>query len=216
MSVEVFLFAIFAFVALAGAFTMVLARNPVYSALGLLSTMFAVAVFYVMNDAHFVAAIQVLIYAGAVMTLFLFVIMLIGVDRSDDLSEQIPFQRPIGVALGAGLLGLVLIAGRAVWVTGLAVTPVDETLVVPDADITVDLTTGAISQGAPDVGLGTIENISSQLFDAWLLPFEATMLLLTIAAVGTVALARFSTSSRSEQSPEPGAQSPDPALEVAE
>jgi len=167
MSAEVLVFAVFALVAVAGALTMVAARNPVYSAMGLLSTMFAVAVFYVMNDAHFVAAVQVLIYAGAVMTLFLFVIMLIGVDASDDRSEQLPLQRPIGLVLGAGLLALVLLAARAVWVTGLGTDP------------------------GTSGGVGTIENVAVELFGAWLLPFEATALLLTIAAVGTVALARF-------------------------
>ena len=85
---EVVIFALFAATAIGGALLMVLARNPVYSAIGLLTTMFSIAVFYVMQDAHFVAAIQVLVYAGAVMTLFLFVIMLIGVDRSEDTTER--------------------------------------------------------------------------------------------------------------------------------
>ncbi len=203
MSAEVVVFAVFAVVALAGAFTMVTARNPVYSVLGLLSAMFAVAVFYVMNDAHFIAAVQVLIYAGAVMTLFLFVIMLIGVDSSDDRSEPIPFQRPIGILLTGGLLVLVLLASRAAWVTGVGLGPNTD-------------------------GVGTIENISYELFRAWLLPFEATALLLTIAAVGTVAMARFGPQGRtggvrspesgvrSSQSPESRVQSPDPEPEVVE
>ena len=164
MSVEVLVFLVFAVAALAGALAMVTARNPVYSAMGLLVTMFSVAVFYVMNDAHFVAAVQVLIYAGAVMTLFLFVIMLIGVDRAEDPDEHIPLQRPLAAVLGVGLLALVFVAGRAAWVTG---------------------TQGLV--GEP----GTIENISDELFGTWLIPFEATVLLLTIAAVGTVALAQF-------------------------
>ena len=183
MSAEVVVFVVFAVVAVAGALTMVAARNPVYSAMGLLSSMFAVAVFYIMNDAHFVAAVQVLIYAGAVMTLFLFVIMLIGVDTTDDRSEQLPFQRPIGLVLGAGLLALVLIAARAVWVTGLGTDP----------------GTG---------GVGTIENVASQLFGAWLLPFEATVLLLTVAAVGTVALARFGPGGRPPTRSSPAEASP--------
>jgi NADH-quinone oxidoreductase subunit J len=164
VTVEVVVFAAFALVAVAGALTMVTARNPVYSAMGLLTAMFAMAVFYVMNDAHFVAAVQVLIYAGAVMTLFLFVIMLIGVDRAEDRTEQIPFQRPVALLLGAALVALLFVAGRAAWVIG-----------------------GGAGSGEP----GTIENISDQLFGTWLLPFEATVLLLTIAAVGTVALAQF-------------------------
>ena len=175
MTVEVVLFVAFALVALAGALTMVTARNPVYSAMGLLAAMFAMAVFYVMNDAHFVAAVQVLIYAGAVMTLFLFVIMLIGVDRSEDRTEQIPFQRPIALGLGAVLLALVFVAGRAAWVIG---------------------------TGPGLAEPGTIENISDQLFGTWLLPFEATVLLLTIAAVGTVSLAQFGRSPVGEEAPE--------------
>lgn len=165
--VEVVVFVIFALAALAGAFVMVAARNPVYSAMGLLLTMFSMAVFYVMNGAHFVAVVQILIYAGAVMTLFLFVIMLIGVDQSVDTDEQIPFQRPIAFALGGGLLFLIVVAARAAWITG---TP---------------------SGVCADDCVGTIENISGELFGAWLLPFEATVLLLTIAAVGTIAMAQF-------------------------
>jgi NADH-quinone oxidoreductase subunit J len=126
--------------------------------------MFAVAVFYVVNGAHFVAAVQVLIYAGAVMTLFLFVIMLIGVDKSEDPTERLALQRPLALALAGALVIVVVVAGRAAWITGV---------------------------GGPGPASGTIENVSDQLFGTWLLPFEATVLLLTIAAVGTVALAQF-------------------------
>ena len=174
MTAELVVFIVFGIAAIAGALTMVAARNPVYSAMGLLMTMFSMAVFYVLNDAHFIAAVQVLIYAGAVMTLFLFVIMLIGVDKVIDTKERITFQRPLTVLLGAGLFALVLIAGRAAWVTGA------RTL-------------------APDGALGTIENISDELFGTWLLPFEATVLLLTIAAVGTIVLAQFLERPRQQQ-----------------
>ncbi len=166
MSPETAVFIIFAVVSIAGALVMVAARNPVYSAMGLLMTMFSIAVFYVLNDAHFVAAVQVIIYAGAVMTLFLFVIMLIGVDRDEDQTEQLPFQRLLALVLGLGLLALVLIAGRAAWITGF----------------------GLFSGGEVN---GTIENVADELFGTWLIPFQATVLLLTIAAVGTVALAQF-------------------------
>src|SRR3972149_69932 len=113
--VELVLFIIFAVAALFGAVTMVWARNPVYSAIGLMLTMFSIAVFYVSNGAHFIAAIQVIIYAGAVMTLFLFVIMLIGVDNPEDRVENLPLHRPAALALmvlfGAGAGG----PGRAAW-----------------------------------------------------------------------------------------------------
>jgi NADH-quinone oxidoreductase subunit J len=167
---EVAVFAVFAVAAVAGAVTLVVARNPVHSAVGLLVTMFSVAVFYVLNGAHFVAVVQVLIYAGAVMTLFLFVIMLIGVDTSEPREERIPFQRPIVLVLGAVLLALVLVAGRAVWV---------------------------IRGGHSGTAVGTIEEVSARLFGTWMLPFQSTMLLLTIAAVGTVALARYAGRHRS-------------------
>lgn len=176
--VEVVVFAVFALAALAGAAVMVTARNPVYSAMGLLLAMFSMAVFYIMNGAHFVAAVQVLIYAGAVMTLFLFVIMLIGVDRTIDTEEQIPFQRPIVMVLGGGLVVLILVAALA----------------AQDAWVT-DSASGTC---APDC-VGTIENISGELFSAWLLPFEATVLLLTIAAVGTIALGQFVLKARVDQ-----------------
>lgn len=165
MDVQVIVFAVFALAAVAGAISMVLARNPVYSAFGLLLTMFSIAVFYVLNNAHFVAALQIMIYAGAVMTLFLFVIMLVGVDKSDEIEEQIPFQRPLAILLGAALLVLILASGVQTWVNS------------------------AAQNGSGS--LGTIENVSDELFGTWLLPFEATIFLLTIAAVGTIGLAQF-------------------------
>lgn len=163
MNAEVFVFAIFAIAALVGAVTLITARNPVYAAMGLLLTMLSMAVFYVLMDAHFVAAVQVIIYAGAVMTLFLFVIMLIGVDRREDQEEKIPFQRPLVAVLGAGLIILLFIAGHGAWV---------------------------LQEGLPPK-VGTIEEISDALFGTWMLPFQATILLLTIAAIGSVALARY-------------------------
>ncbi|GBE24732.1 NADH-quinone oxidoreductase subunit J [bacterium BMS3Bbin02] len=171
MDIRVIIFIVFALAAVAGAISMVLARNPVHSAFGLLLTMFSIAVFYVMNGAHFVAAIQIMIYAGAVMTLFLFVIMFVGVDTSDEAEEHIPFQRPMAMILGAGLLILIVASGIQAWVNSRALT----------------------GRGS----LGTIENVSDELFGTWLLPFEATMFLLAIAAVGTIALAQFAFTLRS-------------------
>jgi NADH-quinone oxidoreductase subunit J len=173
VSVELLVFIIFGAAAIAGGIVMVSARNPVYSAMGLLTAMFSMAVFYVMNDAHFVAAVQVIIYAGAVMTLFLFVIMLIGVDRAEDTTEKLPLQRPMALVLGAGLLVLILFAGRAAWITGL----------------------GAFTWSEIN---GTIETISDELFGTWMIPFLTTMLLLTIAAVGTIALAQYTQRGRAD------------------
>ncbi|MFH1331606.1 MAG: NADH-quinone oxidoreductase subunit J [Actinomycetota bacterium] len=162
--VELVLFVVFALAAVFGAVTTVWARNPVYSALGLMLTLFSVAVFYVSNGAHFVAAVQVIVYAGAVMTLFLFVIMLVGVDRAEDRKENLPVQRPLALGLLALFGAAVLAAGRFTWVTGPAAGGGDE---------------------------GTVEALGSEIFRRWVLPFELTALLLIIAAAGTVALGLF-------------------------
>ena len=114
---ELIIFVLFGSVALAGALLMVLHPNPVYCALGLMATMLSVAVFYVVNDGHFIAAVQVVVYAGAVMTLFLFVIMIIGVDRAESLQEQLPAQRQLAVVLGVAFLVLIMIIGGSAWIT---------------------------------------------------------------------------------------------------
>jgi NADH-quinone oxidoreductase subunit J len=162
--VELVLFIIFAIAALFGAVTTVWARNTVYSALGLMLTLFSVAIFYVSNGAHFVAVVQVIVYAGAVMTLFLFVIMLVGVDRTEDRKENLPVQRPVALGLLALFGAAVLVAGRVTWVTG------------------------AVAGEAIE---GTVENLGRELFRRWVLPFELTALLLIIAAAGTIALGLF-------------------------
>ncbi len=173
---ELILFFIFGSLALVGGLTVVAAKNPVHSAMGLMLTLFSLAVFYIVQAAHFVAAVQVIVYAGAVMTLFLFVIMLIGVDREENLTENIRFQRPL-----VGLLGLTVVVigvlaavgGRFAWVTGSAA-------------------------GGLEVN-GTVQAIGDDLFTTWLLPFEATSLLLIIASVGALALAFYAPRRRRRQ-----------------
>jgi NADH-quinone oxidoreductase subunit J len=165
--VEFVLFVIFGLAALFGAVTMIWARNPVYSAMGLMLTMFSIAVFYVSNAGHFIAAVQVIIYAGAVMTLFLFVIMLIGVDKAEDRTENLPLHRPLALGLLALFGAGVVLAGRLAWTTG------------------AEAPGGAIN--------GSVEAIGDEVFRRWLLPFEVTALLLIIAAAGAIALAYFRT-----------------------
>ena len=171
---EAIVFLIFAAVALAGAVTMVGARNTVYSAVGLLATMFSIAVMYVLLDAHFIAAVQVIIYAGAVMTLFLFVIMLIGVDKSDAYGIQVPAQRILTWVGAVGFFAAIVLAGQAAWVTG------------------------SNMFGVSDLN-GTIENVSDELFGTWMIVFLSTVLLLTIAALGTIALAYFGVDIEDEE-----------------
>jgi len=165
---ELILFFIFGALALVGGLTVVAARNPVHSAMGLMLTLFSLAVMYVAQAAHFVAAVQIIVYAGAVMTLFLFVIMLIGVDKEENLKETIRFQRPLVALVGLSVVVVgvfVAVGGRFTWVTGTAVP-------------------------GPEIN-GTVEAIGDELFTTWLLPFEATSLLLIIASVGALALAYY-------------------------
>ncbi len=167
--VELVVFVLMAGASILGSLTVIRARNPVYAAMGLLATLFSMGVLYVLNLAHFVAAVQIIVYAGAVMTLFLFVIMLIGVDKAEDLSETIPHQRRLAMALGLVAVGIAvaLVARGPVLVgPGRLRAPAD-----------------------PQATNGTVQAIAEPLFGEWVLAFEATALLLTIAAAGAIALA---------------------------
>jgi NADH-quinone oxidoreductase subunit J len=168
--IETALFILMGGAALAGAATVVLARNPVYSAMGLLGTLFAVAVIYVVHLAHLVAAVQVIVYAGAVMTLFLFVIMMIGVDKAEKRVETIPLQK-----LLLGGIGGLLVVGI------LAITFFGNFEWLPARSAAID----------PQATNGTVEAVARSLFTDWVLAFEATALLLTVAAAGAVALAHY-------------------------
>lgn len=176
--VELVVFILMGAVSVGGAVAVVRARNPVYGAMGLMATLFALAVFYVVHLAHFVAAVQVIVYAGAVITLFLFVIMFVGVDRAEQMTEKLSVQRPVALVV---LVAVVILAG---------------VLVVTDRFDWV-LTSG----GDPPVVNGTVEEIGANLIlddraaepsaSRWLLPFEATSLLLVVAAVGAISLAFY-------------------------
>jgi NADH-quinone oxidoreductase subunit J len=109
-------FVMAAAICVVGALGVVLARNPVHSALMLVMTLFGVAVLFVEEDAQFLAAVQVIVYAGAIVVLFLFVIMLLGVDQKEVFQrDPLPAQRPVAIALG--ILGLVevLVLARGRW-----------------------------------------------------------------------------------------------------
>ncbi len=173
--IELLLFAVLGLTSLAGAATVVLARNPVHAAMGLLGTLFSLAVIYVINLAHLVAAVQVIVYAGAVMTLFLFVIMMIGVDQAEDTGETLPRQRLYIGLLSLAIVvtgGVLAIGGRFAWAPG--------------------------SQGVAPIP-GPIEDLADRLFSTWVLPFEATALLLTIAAAGAIALAYYRRDGSTEE-----------------
>ncbi len=165
--IDVIVFALMAVAAIAGALTLILARNPVYAALGMLGTLFALAVLYVLQLAHFVAAVQIVVYAGAIVTLFLFVIMLVGIDENEDTTETLRGQRLTSLVVIAGALGLAAYLGLAGYFSWTAT-----------ADNTEPVS-------------GTVEALGTALFTDWVLPFEATALLLIVASAGAVGLALF-------------------------
>ena len=168
--VETVVFVIAALVILSGALGVILASNPVHSALMLIMTLFGIAVLFVAQEAHFLAAVQAIVYAGAIVVLFLFVIMLLGVHEADSLeTEPIGGQRPAAGVVAVASVGLiVLLAVRAVQVTS-----------------------GAREMsGALDGEGSNIEKVARVLFTDHLFAFEATSVLLVIAVVGAVVLAR--------------------------
>ncbi|HEY2429561.1 MAG TPA: NADH-quinone oxidoreductase subunit J [Acidimicrobiales bacterium] len=162
-------FLVAAVVVLAGALGVVTARHPVHCALFLIQTLFGVAVLFVSELAHFLAAVQVIVYAGAIVVLFLFVIMLLGVDRSEQvLAEPLKGQRPTAILLGIiGLAEFVGLVRSNEWATG------------------------AVSVAGPANAAGSnVELLGRSLFSTYLLPFEVTSVLLIIAVVAAVVLAR--------------------------
>ncbi len=159
-----------AMIILGGAFGVVLSRNPVHAALMLVATLFGVAVLFIEQQANFLAAVQVIVYAGAIVVLFLFVIMFLGVDRLENLAEEpLPAQRPLAAAMAVlGLAGLVALGVEGRWSVG--------------AHQVVGAARGQSG--------GDVEALGRAVFTTYLFPFEATAALLVIAVVGAVVLAR--------------------------
>ena len=171
--VDKIVFFIAAAACLGGALGVILSKNPVHSALSLVGTLFGIAIHFVNLGAHFLAAVQVVVYAGAIVVLFLFVIMLLGVDRAESLKiDPIKVQRPLAIIVGAGLCGLItaaVIEGR-------------KTLRARAAGIET-----ATSANGHD---SNIKQLANDLFSNHVFAFEITSVLLVIAVVGTVLLAR--------------------------
>jgi len=161
-----------ALIAIMGAFGVVGLRNPVHNALSLVATLFGVAVLYVAQGAYFLAAIQVIVYAGAIVVLFLFVIMLLGVDKVQSLAkERSSATLLLGGARGAGFAVMALVAALAG--TGWDGAITGEQSVTGVLDSTNDL-----------------NQLGEALFTKYVFAFEITSLLLTIAVVGAVVLSR--------------------------
>ncbi|MFM8237915.1 MAG: NADH-quinone oxidoreductase subunit J [Actinomycetota bacterium] len=173
---EAVVFFVCAAAVLTGAFGVILARNPVHSALFLLMTLVGIAVLYLQLAAALVAAIQIVVYASAIVVLFLFVITLLGVDRAEPTESTRRLQTPVAVVLGAlFVVGVIALAGDT-WATGAR----------------------SVRGPLAPARTGNVETLSRVLFTDYIWAFEITAVLLVIAVVGGVVLAR--RSSRRESS----------------
>jgi NADH-quinone oxidoreductase subunit J len=159
---------------LGGAVAVIAMRHPVHSALGLVLTLFGVAVQFVAMEAHFIAAVQVIVYAGAIVVLFLFVLMLLGVDAASDLSiEPIKIQRPLAAVVSLALVALVAAA---------VIRTSDALVLEPGPGLDV-----AAESGDSDAN---VRQLSESLFGDNVFAFQLTSVLLIVAVVGTVLLTR--------------------------
>jgi len=165
---DLLLFWVFAPISVAAAIGMVLARNAVHSALFLIVNFFCLAVFFLVLGSPFLFAVQIIVYAGAIMVLFLFVIMLLGVDSRESIVERLRGQRSIAALLAAGLIAELFSAIRL----GVGLS----TKAAPGFDKTVN-------QG------GNVRALARVLFNAYFFPFEATSVLLIVAAVAAMVVA---------------------------
>ena len=168
---ETFVFLVAGAICIIGALGVVLSNNTVHSALSLVATLFGVAVLFVAQEANFLAAVQVIVYAGAIVVLFLFVIMLLGVDRAEDLSvEPLVGQRSAAVVVGLAIFALPVAA--------LASTGWDATGAVANL--------GSVANAdVPD-----IQGIGRVLFTRYVFAFEITSVLVAMAVVGAVMMAK--------------------------
>ena len=164
MTGELVVFVLFAALALGSAIVVVAHRNPVYSTMSLVATLFSTAVLFVLLGAPFIAALQILLYTGAILVLFLFVIMLLNVQRERGAIGRSPVQ-----SWGAAICGLVLV-GMLASLTWAAY--------------------GDTHAGEIDAELVSLEALAAKLFDSYLLPFEIIGLLLLVAVVAATVVAR--------------------------
>jgi NADH-quinone oxidoreductase subunit J len=167
-----FFFVLFAVMAIGGAIAMVFARNPVASLLYLVMAFFAISGIFVLLDAHFIAAVNLIVYAGAILVLFLFVIMLLNLGRATKSDLRGPLYRMVGIVTAGVLFGLLLVMLRGGHATSMA---------------------GGMGQATMDAMLqaqGAVGVVAEPMFRSYLVPFEITSLLLLVAIVGAIVLAR--------------------------
>jgi NADH-quinone oxidoreductase subunit J len=167
----VFHFYLFGVIALASAVTFVTRKSPVAAALWLVNTMFSLAALYVMLDAQFIGVMQVLVYAGAIMVVFLFVVMLLNLGHPSELADA----RGLGWKLAAGLIGLGLLS---------------EIMIILRAKLPEQLVVARDFNEQQLQKLNAVGTIAAPLFKDYLLAFELTSVLLLVAIAGAVILGR--------------------------
>jgi NADH-quinone oxidoreductase subunit J len=190
MPLDHVVFWVFAPISVGSAIAMLFQRNAVHAALFLIVNFFTIAVFYLVLGASFLFAVQIIVYAGAIMVLFLFVIMLLGVDREETLIERLRGQRTLAIVLGTGIALELFFAIRAgVGFATKAPANFDE----------------VVNEGGNAVALSEV------LFRDYFFPFEVTSVLLIVAAVAVMVLAARERRAvtRAEQAASP-AREPEP------
>ena len=165
MTIELLLFVLLALCAVVSAVLMVVQRNPVMSAIYLVVNFFCLAFLYLLLQAQLLAVLQVAVYAGAIMVLVVFVIMLLNLGDEKKLRERLNVKMMLGIGISFGVLLQLLYL-----VLGPAVT--------------------SLPPATPDAAIGTVESMGDSLFGPYLLAFEVTSLLLLAAIVGAVVLAK--------------------------
>jgi NADH-quinone oxidoreductase subunit J len=161
-------FWVFAPISIASAVGMLLVRNAVHAALFLIVNFFTLAVMYLLLDAPFLFAVQIIVYTGAIMVLFLFVIMLLGVDRGDPVRDRLAWQRGLVYVLAGGFVAEVVVAIRAG--VGFATRAPEGFAVVNEP--------------------GNVQAVAKVLFEDYFFPFEVTSILLIVASVAAMVLAQ--------------------------
>jgi len=181
LTVGIVLFAVLALVALLSAIGMVTSTNAVHAALFLVINLFCVALFYLGLSAPFLAMVQITVYAGAIMVLFLFVIMLLGAERMQAQS-RLRWQTPLAI-----ILAIALLASGAFAVLS------------PQIGLTLTSSAPLASPASGQPGFGDPKSIGMSLFTTYLLPFEMTGILLLVAMIGAVTLAKDDKPKRKPQ-----------------
>lgn len=164
MTTNLLVFLILALIAISAAAGLILSRNTVYSALFLIVNFLAVAVIYLIMGATFIALAQITVYAGAIMVLFLFVIMLLGAEKPKEV-EQLKWQRPLAIILSSAIL----VEGVYALITRVAIT---------------------VTSSPATTALSDPKTLGLSLYSKYSLPFEITSVILLVAAVGAVVLSR--------------------------